>query len=135
MAAKTYRLSLKSNFVESEKVPDFVLDIQKDSQLDEEISSRLMLALSEAVTNAIVHGNKEDASKKVSVSVEVRPSEIISVVNDQGEGFDPDKTADPLDEENLLKPGGRGIFLIEQITDAVQFKNNGTTIEFTIHRQ
>src|SRR5690554_4642040 len=105
MSNNTYRLLLSSNFQESEKVPAFVSEIQQKEKLNEDDTGRLMLALSEAVTNAIVHGNREDSTKEVQAEVVIHTDEIISVVKDEGKGFNPEKARDPLEEENLLKEG------------------------------
>lgn len=134
MSKQIYRLSLNSTYDDSEKVPDFVEEIQQKSQLKEETTGNLMLLLSEAVTNAIVHGNKLDKSKTVEVEVQVNAKKIVSTVKDQGPGFDPDSANNPLKEENLLKESGRGIFLINEISDSVDYLENGTKIRFSIER-
>jgi serine/threonine-protein kinase RsbW len=135
MADKVFRLLLNSTYEESEKVPDFTSDIQKKSNLTDETTGNLMLLLSEAVTNAIVHGNKLDASKQVIAEVQIEPDKVISTVKDNGEGFDPAVTKDPLAEENLLKEGGRGVFLIHELADSVEYLENGTKIRFVIKRE
>lgn len=135
MAAQQYRLSLKSSFTESEKIPGFVESIQKKAELEEEVSGKLMLLLSEAVTNAIVHGNKEDPSKKVDVLVAIERETVISTVVDEGDGFDANQdTPDPLAEENLLKASGRGLFLLNEMSDLVEHFDDGKGIKFVIYR-
>ncbi|NBB76370.1 MAG: ATP-binding protein [Bacteroidetes bacterium] len=134
MSKQVFRLSLKSTYEESEKVPDFVSDIQKESQLNEDTTGSLMLLLSEAVTNAIVHGNRLDEKKPVDVCVEVNEEAVISTVKDRGSGFDPHEANDPLKEENLLKESGRGVFLIKEISDEVEYLENGTKIRFILNR-
>lgn len=134
MSKQIFRLSLNSTYKESEKVPDFVTEIKEKSQLEEDTTGNLMLLLSEAVTNAIVHGNKLDEKKKVEVEVKINSKQIISTVKDQGKGFNPEAANDPLKEENLLKDSGRGIFLIEEISDSVDYLDNGTTIQFSLNR-
>lgn len=134
MSKQIFRLQLKSTYKDSEKIPDFVENIQKKSQLEEDSTGNLMLLLSEAVTNAIVHGNKLDKTKKVEIEVQVNSEKIISTVKDQGAGFDPSETQNPLTEENLLKEGGRGIFLINEISDSVDYLDDGTTIRFSLSR-
>jgi serine/threonine-protein kinase RsbW len=134
MSEMVFRLLLNSTYEESEKVPDFVSDIQSKSNLTEDETGNLMLLLSEAVTNAIVHGNKLDPSKKVEVEVLIENSKIISTVKDYGDGFAPEDTKDPLKEENLLEEGGRGIFLINEISDSVEYLENGTRVRFVIAR-
>lgn len=134
MSKHTFRLSLNSTYEESERIPDFVTEIQEKSQLEDSTTANLMLLLSEAVTNAIVHGNKLEESKIVEVEVQIKPDAIISTVKDEGEGFNPEIANNPLKEENLMKESGRGIFLIEEISDSVDYLDNGTTLRFSIHR-
>lgn len=134
MSKQIFRLSLNSTYQESEKVPDFVTDIQEKSQLEEDTTGNLMLLLSEAVTNAIVHGNKLDEKKKVEVEVQINSKKIVSTVKDQGDGFDPEAANNPLKEENLLKDSGRGIFLIREISDSIDYLDNGTKIRFSLNR-
>lgn len=134
MTDRTYRLSLFSTFEESEKVPGFVTDIQEHCNLSEDIASNLMLLLSEAVSNAIHHGNRDDASRKVEIQVVVGAEKVAATVKDEGKGFDPASERNPLSEENLLNPGGRGIFLINEISDEVKYLDGGSTIRFTLIR-
>ena len=93
-----------------------------------------MLLLSEAVTNAIKHGNKYDPAKKVEVEIEVNQTIITSTVSDEGDGFDPTTSKDPLKEENLLEASGRGIFFLEQFSEELEYLNGGRVIRFTIKR-
>ena len=93
--------------------------------LDEDSRHWVGVAVRECVINAIKHGNRNDASKRVFVDFEAAPETIPELtirVRDQGEGFDPDELADPLAPENLLKASGRGIFLIRNFMDHVQLR-------------
>lgn len=129
---QTYNVTLTSTFDEAESIPDFVDKIANECSLDEDPSETFKLILSEAVTNAIVHGNKEDPTKKVYVSVNVSDTSISADIKDEGPGFEPELKKDPLKEENLLDTGGRGIFLIQQFSDHMEFKENGTKMHFRI---
>ena len=91
--------------------------------LDEDSRHWVGVAIRESVINAIKHGNRNDASKRVFVDFEAAPQavpELVIRVRDEGEGFDPAEVADPLAPENLLKASGRGIFLIRSFMDQVQ---------------
>ena len=92
--------------------------------LDEESSHWVGVAIRESVINAIKHGNRNDANKRVFVEFQTTGAESVSeltiTVRDQGAGFDPNTLADPLAPENLLKSSGRGIFLIRNFMDDVQ---------------
>ena len=93
--------------------------------LDEDARHWVGVAVRESVINAIKHGNRNDASKRVFVDFEAAPHvvpELTIRVRDEGEGFDPDELADPLAPENLLKASGRGIFLIRNFMDQVQLR-------------
>jgi serine/threonine-protein kinase RsbW len=87
------------------------------------------LALTEALANAVVHGAKSDPSKLIECDVACDEQQgILIVVRDPGEGFDPAKIANPCEGENLYSNHGRGIYLINQLMDDVQFHKNGTEI-------
>jgi serine/threonine-protein kinase RsbW len=92
--------------------------------LDDDAMHWVGVAIRESVINAIKHGNKSDASKHVFVEFETATAvpELSIRVRDQGEGFDPESVANPLEPENLLKSSGRGIFLIRNFMDDVQLQ-------------
>jgi len=81
------------------------------------------LSVREAVTNAIQHGNGNDRKKRVHLRFKVDVDRLLIAVKDQGEGIDESEIPDPLDPQNLLKPGGRGIFFIRSFMDNVRFSN------------
>jgi anti-sigma regulatory factor (Ser/Thr protein kinase) len=88
------------------------------------------LALQEAIANAIRHGCKGDSSKQLQCSVNIdAEGEIVLIVRDPGTGFDPATVANPLDPENILKPSGRGIFLINGLMDEVRFTDGGREVQ------
>jgi serine/threonine-protein kinase RsbW len=94
--------------------------------LDEDSLHWVSVAIRESVINAIKHGNRNDAAKHVFVEFETATKanvpELAIRIRDQGEGFDPEQVANPLDPENLLKSSGRGIFLIRNFMDDVQLR-------------
>ncbi len=136
MADYSFRTLLKSTHEEAVKVPDIVSDIQVEASLSEDETSTFMLLLSEAVDNAIEHGNQYDPNKNVSVEIEISNEEIVARITDEGLGFDIEKpvSKNPLDQENLLNTGGRGIFIIQELSDSMEFLNNGSTLQFKINR-
>jgi len=92
------------------------------------------MAVREAITNAMVHGNKEDEAKTVEVTLNCLGHELEIQVRDQGEGFDPTSIPDPTDPANVLKTSGRGIFLMRTFMDEVQWSmrpEGGTTVRMT----
>ncbi len=124
----SFKLELISTYEELERVEGLLNDLQLALGFDDEFYARLMLTVSEAATNAVVHGNDLDASKKATIIAEVSDSELIFTTTDEGEGFVPDDVPNPLDEENLLKPSGRGVFLMQEYADGVEYQNEGRTL-------
>ena len=111
-------------------VTDGVAGLMGETHWPKEDVFAVELALQEAVANAIRHGCRGDVSKHVQCSVGCDESgEVVIVVRDPGPGFDPGAIADPLDAANLLKPGGRGIFLITELMDHVQFADGGREVQ------
>ena len=90
--------------------------------LSESEEHNLLVAASEAVNNAVLHGNKGDPSKKVMLDVDYIDDEIIVAVEDEGRGFNLENLPDPLLPENLLKPSGRGIHIMKSLMDSVAFE-------------
>ncbi|NJL32025.1 MAG: ATP-binding protein [Phycisphaerales bacterium] len=87
----------------------------------EKVQFAVRLALEEAISNAIRHGNKGDPKKTVGIDYDVDPQRIIITVCDQGPGFKPDTVPDPTLEENLTRPCGRGVMLMKAYMDEVSF--------------
>jgi serine/threonine-protein kinase RsbW len=105
-----------------------------DVELDDDARHQIVLALRESVVNAIVHGNKCERDKHVTVEFASEVAALVFRVRDEGEGFDATQVADPLSPENILKPSGRGIFIIRSLMDEVQIAhqpNGGTEICMT----
>lgn len=89
--------------------------------VEEVFAHQVGTAIREAVANAIEHGNQSDASKQVEVDFRFEDNQIVISVTDQGLGFDPGNVPDPLEPDNLLKPNGRGILLIKEFMDEVEY--------------
>ncbi|MCX7929160.1 MAG: ATP-binding protein [Chlorobi bacterium] len=105
-------------------------------ELSPERRFNAIVAAMEAITNAVIHGNRSDGSKKIKLRVEVHDDEIRIYVRDYGSGFDPDVLPDPRLKENLLREGGRGVFLMRSLVDDVAFVPDepGTEVILTIKR-
>lgn len=86
------------------------------------------LALEEALVNAIKHGNKMDPDKVVRIQWQVDDEHVRVVIEDQGEGFDVNDVPDPTDDENLDKPGGRGIMLMRSFMSVVEYNESGNRL-------
>lgn len=104
-------------------------EVSRDYQVSEDVFGNMLVSLTEAVTNAIVHGNNSDVSKSVKIQLEKSGNNFIIRVSDEGSGFDPNSLPDPTRGENLYKTGGRGVFLMQKLSDTMRFHNNGSTVE------
>lgn len=89
----------------------------------------ILISLTEAVNNAIIHGNKQDIKKIVKISLLRTHNGLSFTISDEGNGFNPNELPDPTAPENLDCCGGRGVFLIKELSDNVVFLNNGRTVK------
>ena len=114
-----------------------VAEFVKRSGLDEDAAYGVDMAVREAVTNAVLHGNRQDEAKAVEVSFKNLPGAIEITVRDQGPGFNTENIPDPTDPQNLLKTSGRGILFIRTFMDEVDWSRHpqgGTVIRMTKKR-
>ena len=95
----------------------------------EESKVNLPLVMDEALSNAIQHGNKGNEELKVHVRIYISSRRIIIQIEDEGEGFQPEEGRDPRELEHIYKDSGRGIYLINELMDKVEFKNGGRLLE------
>lgn len=93
-----------------------------------EADATVRIALHEAITNAIRHGNGMDPHKRVTIEVRLDQHQAIFTITDEGPGFDPSSLSDPTEEENLLRDGGRGLFLIRHLMDEVRYNQRGNQV-------
>lgn len=114
-------------------IESFIDNAKERYHLDEDIYGNIMIAVTEAVNNAIKHGNQNNSSKNVSLSLSLNEGLLKFIVEDEGPGFDYHKLPDPTAPENISKPGGRGIFLMKHLSDEVNFKENGKVVELSFY--
>lgn len=114
-------------------VESFVDNAKEEYSLTDDLYGNIMIAVTESVNNAIIHGNQTNKSKNVSLSASLNEEQIVFTVSDEGEGFDHQNLPDPTAPENIEKIGGRGIFLIKNLADEVNFKSDGRTLELTFY--
>ncbi len=129
MSSQTIMLKLSSNPRNVSLVETFVEKVAQRYKVSPDKYGDILISLTEAVNNAIIHGNQNDESKSVQIQCQKRMNAISFSVTDEGPGFDPHEIPDPTSPENLLKVGGRGVFLMRQLSDELFFSNNGTTVE------
>ncbi len=124
-----YELEIESDPNNLITVEEFVNYFSKDLGLSEEQLSVLLLAVTEATTNAIIHANKCDPSKLVKIHAQIEDSKLLIKIKDEGKGFDPTKLPDPTEPENLLKDSGRGVFLMKVYMNEVKYNVTPSGLE------
>jgi serine/threonine-protein kinase RsbW len=127
-------ITISSRFENIELVQVIAEHLCENAGVDEDGSHWIGMAVREAVANAIKHGNKLDARKKVFATFELTGPELEITVLDQGEGFDPGQVSDPLNPQNLMKTSGRGIFYMKTFMDQVSYSfqpGGGTSLVMT----
>ena len=111
------------------EVESFIEDFRQKYQIDDEIFGNILVAVTEAVNNAIIHGNKMDKSKTVRLLIRKRRNIVTCNIKDEGTGFDYNNLPDPTSPENLENIGGRGVFLMKHLADLVVFSSDGSNVE------
>ena len=114
-------------------IESFIDNAREKYKIDDDIYGNIMIAVTESVNNAIVHGNKNNKKKNVSLSLMLNDNIISFEVRDQGKGFDFKNLPDPTSPENLDKPGGRGIFLMKHLCDEVEFEDDGRIVKLSFY--
>lgn len=124
------QLLLNSSSDAIQEVESIVDEIRSELDVKEDVYANMMVAITEAVNNGIYHGNQGDPEKLVTVDFEMKTQFRLMVrVTDQGPGFDPDALSDPTAPENLENLGGRGVFLMQHLSDEIHFLDEGRQVE------
>jgi len=107
----------------------FLTKILDDLKIKTDRYPEMLISLTEAVNNAIIHGNKLDTSKKVRINCKDVQKHLCFSISDEGKGFNVKEVPDPTSEEYIDCCGGRGVFIMSNLADRIQYKNNGSTVE------
>lgn len=120
------RISSKSeNIILVERMIEDVCDI---FNISEDYYGNILVALTEAVNNAIYHGNAANPKKNIDIFFKSFPDHVSFIVKDEGPGFNYSNLPDPTNPENIEKPNGRGVFLMRNLADNVSFEDNGSKV-------
>jgi len=125
------RIIIPSNLRNIKHVVNTILALVKDMRVEESGIFDIRLSLEEVLINAIKYGNRSDERLSVTIDITLDAKKIIVTVEDKGEGFDYTNMPDPTKEENLLKAGGRGLFLVNHLMDDTEFNKKGNRITMT----
>lgn len=129
---KIFSLTIPSDSVHLIKVDKLCTKAIKACGMNESDGDDFAIAVTEIVNNAIHHGNKNNKEKKVYINIRIQESKLEANIKDEGNGFNPDHIGNPLEAQNIMKESGRGIFLIKQLTDSIDFKFSETGTEIII---
>jgi len=130
---KNIRIEIPSLTENVRMIESFIDNAKEKFHLNDDIYGNIMIAVTEAVNNAIKHGNKSNSGKNVSLALTLSEGMIKFKVEDEGTGFDYHNLPDPTAPENLEKPGGRGIFLMKHLADEVDFSEEGRVVELSFY--
>src|SRR5437868_3838691 len=116
-----------------DRAEELAVQLAETAGVDEDDLMKIGMAVRESMVNAVVHGNRYNADKKVRFAIAAEPERFTIQIADEGEGFDFESVPDPLAPENLLKPSGRGIFLMRSLMDEFQIRHRASGgIEVTL---
>ena len=104
-------------------------ELSLELDLSDEVYGNVLVATMEATNNAIIHGNRSNPEKEVKIKMKIEDKELMVHIEDQGEGFDHRNIPDPTAPENLEKINGRGIFLMERLSDEILYIEEGRIVE------
>ncbi len=128
---KVHRLKFKSEPDSIKLVKQWVDQIALEYQICDALYPDILISLTEAVNNAIHHGNKGDSRKKICVVCKVKNDNLKFEVRDEGEGFNPDNIPDPTSMERIERESGRGVLIMKSLATKVEFKKKGSKVEMT----
>ncbi|WP_066758746.1 ATP-binding protein [Crocinitomix algicola] len=126
-----HSIEIRSDLKFMSEVELLVDQVCEDLKLNEDHYGNILIAVTEAVNNAIIHGNNSEEDRKVKIEVEEENKAVTFTVYDEGNGFDFMNLPDPTAPENIEKPDGRGIFLMKNLADDVSFDLNGSKVSIT----
>ncbi len=125
---KTIKISIPS-LIENIKIIESFIDNARESfEINDDIYGNIMISVTECISNAIIHGNRNDKNKLVHLELSIEENTLKFTIEDEGIGFDSSELKDPTEPENIEKTGGRGIFLIKHLSDEVKFEESGRKI-------
>lgn len=122
-------LKIVSKIENLRKVEKLVDELSSEFNLSADVYGNILIAALEAANNAILHGNKLNESKSVDIEVNIEENLLKIKIEDEGNGFDYKNIPDPTAPENIENVNGRGIFLMEKLSDKIEFSRNGATVE------
>jgi serine/threonine-protein kinase RsbW len=127
-------ISIESDIRNLTVVEHFLEQVSQEINMGKETYGKVLVSVMEAVNNSIIHGNKNDTGKEVTVNFKQIKSTLVVEVTDEGNGFTPEAVPDPTLPENIENIRGRGVFLITKLSDRVEYNKKGNSIKMTFYK-
>ena len=125
------KITIESDIKNLRIVEKAIDTITAEAGINQENYGKILISTVEAVNNAIIHGNKSDKNKHVCIQIEVKKNILEIKVEDEGNGFKPDKVPDPTKPEKIESVNGRGVFLMKKLADRIEFNKKGNCVKMT----
>ncbi|WP_162416677.1 ATP-binding protein [Cyclobacterium roseum] len=130
---KSIKIAIPSLIENITIIESFIDNAREKFHINDDIYGNIMISVTECVSNAIMHGNREDKKKSVRLELRFLDDQIKFIIEDEGDGYDYQHLNDPTSPENLEKSGGRGVFIMKHLCDEIQFENQGSRITLTFY--
>lgn len=122
---KSIKISIPSLIENIQVIESFIDNAKEDFEINDDMYGNIMISVTECISNAIIHGNQSNAAKMVHLELQMQQGLLKCSIEDEGSGFDYSNLPDPTEPKNIEKLGGRGIFLMRNLSDDVKFEENG----------
>ncbi len=130
MNESPFYMALDSDPANVSEVQPYIDRVVQQFNIKNDLYGNILVSVTEAVTNAIIHGNQADSNRQVFLDTKIINDRLLAFrITDQGPGFDFEDVPDPTAPSNLHDLNGRGVFLMRQLSDGVVFSDNGSTVE------
>lgn len=130
---KSIKISIPSLIENITIIESFIDNAKEKFHINDDIYGNIMISVTECVSNAIIHGNKENSKKTVDIELKFLDNQIKFIIQDQGEGYDFHHLEDPTSPQNLEKSGGRGVFIMKHLCDEIEFEDEGRKTILTFY--
>lgn len=130
---KSIKISIPSLIENINIIESFIDNAREKFHINDDIYGNIMISVTECVSNAIIHGNKQDSKKTVDLELHFHDNHIKFIIEDQGDGYDYQHLNDPTAPENIEKSGGRGVFIMKHLCDEIKFENEGSKVILTFY--
>jgi serine/threonine-protein kinase RsbW len=130
---KSIKISIPSLIDNIKIIESFIDNAKERFHINDDIYGNIMISVTECISNAIIHGNGSNPKKLVKLELRFLEDQIKFIIEDEGNGFEPNELQDPTSPENISNYGGRGVFIMKHLSDEVSFEDNGRKTILTFY--